>query len=126
MNEITITGKLQIVDSGQTDIGDVTKTISLSTAGQKGSGGQTVTTTAANLALAAPVTWSNVGILWLRNQSTTAGEDVKLLKSATVFARIKPGEAFPFRPEPDGTTWQVQSATGSPFLSHLASGTTTP
>lgn len=125
MNEVTFTSKLQISDSGQTDIGDLTKTLSLSTAGKKFVGGQTVTTTAANLALGALIDYSTVGIVWLRNQSTTPGEDIILMKSATEFAIIKPQEAFLLRPKPDGTTWQVKSAAGSPLLSVTATGATT-
>ncbi|ODU25073.1 MAG: hypothetical protein ABS95_01080 [Verrucomicrobia bacterium SCN 57-15] len=126
MNEITVVAKLTITNdgTGQTDYGDVTKNLTPSTVGQKYSSGQTVTTTAADIDLGGLITFSTVGIIWIKNNSTTTGEDVLLQKSSVVFSRIKPQEAYVMRVEPDGVAWQVKSATGSPQIRVVATGAT--
>jgi hypothetical protein len=126
-NEITVLAKLTIQNdgTGQTFIGDTTKILSLATAGRKYASAQTVTGVAADIALGPMIDFNTVGVIWLKNQSTTAGEIIQVIKSGVVVGRIPPQEAYPWRPEPDGVAMQVKSLAGTPVLDTIASGTTT-
>src|SRR4051812_42284270 len=101
-NEITVTGTLSINDGGVTVSGSKTNTLSLNTSGQKYEDTQVLSTSLADISLGASITWSTIGLLWLRNLSVTVGEDITIAKSAVEMIIIKPGEAYPFRPKADG------------------------
>lgn len=125
-NEITVTGTLSINDGGVTVTGSKTNTLSLNTAGQKHEDIQGLTTSLADIALGATITWSTVGLLWLKNASITPGEDITITKSAIEMGVLKPGESLgPWRPKADGTAMRAKSATGTPSLSIVCTGATT-
>lgn len=118
-NEISMTSKLVVTHGGTTLTGDVTKSIDINGSGEKFANVQGLTTTAEDIATG-DIDWSEIQALWVKNNSSTTGENVIILKSAVEFLTILPGEAVLLTPKPDGTAIQAKSATGTPTISVVA------
>ena len=119
-NEISVVGRLTVTHGGSTYSGDTTKSLDILANGHKHAGRQDLSTTPEAIDLGADLTWSEVQVLWVKNNSTTTGEDILLSKSSVTFSRIKPGVAIPITPEADGTAIQAASATGTPSIDVVA------
>lgn len=118
-NEIQVTTKVTVNHGGANWVIDLTKLWDIAGDGKKNATLQVLSTSAEDIAIG-DMTWSETLVVIVKNQSSTAGESVFVLKSAADIHEIPPGAAEVFYPKGDGTAMRVKSATGTPSIHVIA------
>lgn len=121
-NEVSITSRAVVQFAGQTLTGEITFNLSLNAAAEIAATVQTLSTVAANINIGT-LDWSEITFMWLKNKSATAAEIVTLVKNGEDVCKLKPGEAYGIRTMGDGTAIQAVSASGTPQIAVIATGT---